>query len=120
MPAEIAVERVPDGRLLDKLVGRPVVGRRGMARERQPPGGPDVDEVRRYAAAVRRDDPNALKVSGDEINRVRHDKREADKFHRPGQLGVGATLGGNFTEGHRRPASLRNAAKLGRAALKNP
>ena len=88
MPAEIALERMAERDHFHRLVGRPVVGRGRIPLQNQLPGGPDVDEIRRHPAAVRRHDPRALHIGGDQIDRVRDDQRKADQLplSKPGNV----------------------------------
>jgi len=119
VPAEIAVEAMPDSALLDELVCRPVVDRSSVASERHPPGSPDVDEIGRHAAAVPHRQPAALDVAGGEVDHLRDDERKADKVYRPRELCARTAGGGGLVKGHRRAGLACVAATLG-AALKNP
>jgi hypothetical protein len=91
VPAEVAFERMADRGLLDKLVRRPVVDCSSVAGEHHAPGRPDVDEIGRHAAAVAHRQPAALDVACGEVDHLRHDEREADKFNRPCQLRAGTS-----------------------------
>jgi len=83
MPAVIAVEGMAQRAVFGELVGRPIVGRGGMAAEHQPAGGPDIDEVGHDPAAALRNEPHAGEVRACEEHDVRDEDGEADGLHKP-------------------------------------
>ena len=91
-----------DRTLLGELVGWPVVSRRGVTGECEFACRPDIDEVRRQSVAIRRHQPNVLKVGGREVDQMGHNEGEADKLDGSRQLGAASFCRRHFIEGHRR------------------
>jgi hypothetical protein len=58
-PSVVAVERVADAGIFDRLVDRLVVGGRGASLQHETAGGPDVDEIGRDEAAFAVEQPEA-------------------------------------------------------------
>jgi hypothetical protein len=130
MPAEIAVEGVPDGGLFHQLVRRPIVRGGRLTGQGEPAGSPDIDEIGLDAPAVPGDQPKAFDIGRGEVDRVHDDQGEADKLHRPRQPGAGASSAGTLHAGalgrrdfimrHGGAASLAIGREARQAALKNP
>src|SRR3984893_11214881 len=83
MPPVIAVEIVADGAHFGGAVQRPVVGRGGVAIEREPPGRPDIDEIIGNRPAPRAGYKMALQIRSAENDQIAERQRQSDQLDRP-------------------------------------